>query len=105
MKNYSNYYATEQGIICSKLNDKQMRVWTDKGTKGGYMRVKLTRDDGKRVHWRVSRFIYTYFLGAIPGGFEIDHIDGNRTNNALYNLRMVTHEQNIALRDKVRVIA
>ena len=105
MKNYNNYYATNQGIIYNKITGKQMRVWLDKGAKGGYMRIKLTDDSGKRTHWLVNRFVYTYFLGNIPKGYEIDHVDGNRTNNALNNLRIVTHKQNMALKNKKRIEA
>lgn len=45
---------------------------------------------------RVHRIVWETFNGEIPDGYEIDHIDGNRLNNALSNLRCVTHTENMA---------
>lgn len=36
------------------------------------------------------RVVWALANGAIPPGMEIDHIDGNRDNNRIENLRMVT---------------
>lgn len=42
----------------------------------------------------VHRIVWETFNGEIPVGMEIDHIDTNRSNNALSNLRLATHRQN-----------
>jgi hypothetical protein len=42
----------------------------------------------------LHRFVYELENGPIPAGLQIDHIDGNRTNNFLCNLRLVTCQQN-----------
>jgi hypothetical protein len=42
----------------------------------------------------LHRFVYELAYGPIPEGLQIDHIDGNRTNNFLSNLRVVTNQQN-----------
>lgn len=34
-------------------------------------------------------------MGEIPAGMQIDHIDGDKTNNKRENLRLVTHELNM----------
>ena len=34
-------------------------------------------------------------IGKTPEGKEIDHIDCNKTNNALYNLEFVSHQENM----------
>lgn len=46
--------------------------------------------DGK--NYRVHRLIFLYHYGYFPA--EIDHIDGDVTNNRIENLRSVTRQQN-----------
>lgn len=43
---------------------------------------------------RLHRFVYELAHGPIPEGFHIDHIDQNKSNNFLSNLRVVTHQEN-----------
>lgn len=61
----------------------------------GYPIVALS--DGNRNYrsHRIHRLLADHFLGAKPGQV-VDHIDGNRTNNCLGNLRLCTHSQNCA---------
>lgn len=42
----------------------------------------------------IHRIIWEMFNGPIPEGMQIDHIDRNRLNNHLWNLRLVTPEGN-----------
>ncbi len=62
--------------------------------KNGYLTVILVDDCGEKHKWYVHRLLYTVFIGEIKKGYEIDHIDGDRTNNNLDNLRMITHREN-----------
>jgi len=48
----------------------------------------------KRKTWRSHRFVWEYFNGKIPEGLEIDHINGDKTDNRLENLRLVTPIEN-----------
>jgi hypothetical protein len=42
-----------------------------------------------------AHFLVTYFfIGQRPAGYDCDHIDGNRSNNALSNLRYLTRAEN-----------
>lgn len=54
----------------------------------GYLETKI---DG--VCYRVHRLAWFYYYGDWPRA-EIDHIDGNRTNNVISNLREATRAQN-----------
>lgn len=54
----------------------------------GYRTVRLL---GK--NHRAHRLVWLYVHGALPDG-EIDHIDGDKANNRLTNLRVVSHGQN-----------
>ena len=62
----------------------------------GYVMVYA---DGK--NYLCHRLAWLYVHGEIPGD-EIDHIDGNRANNVLSNLRPATRKQNAA-NSKMRV--
>lgn len=56
----------------------------------GYRRLRLN----KKLHYQ-HRVIYEMFIGEIPEGMEVDHIDGNPSNNLLCNLRLVSHNENM----------
>lgn len=58
----------------------------------GYMRVSLGRNNHRYVH----RLVAEAFLPNPDGLPQVDHIDGDRKNNRLENLRWVTARQNSA---------
>ncbi len=43
---------------------------------------------------RMHRYLWEAINGPIPEGMEIDHISGNRSDNRLENLRLVTRREN-----------
>jgi len=43
---------------------------------------------------KLHRIIWIYLFGHIPDGFYIDHINGNKVDNRLENLRLATNNQN-----------
>lgn len=55
----------------------------------GYVVVNV---GGKQ--WYMHRLVWTVFMGEIPQGYEIDHINGSVADNDLNNLRCVTPKQN-----------
>ncbi len=60
------------------------------GVKGRYRYITI---DG--VNYLEHRVIWTMVHGGIPSDKEIDHIDRDRYNNRLENLRLVTRRENI----------
>lgn len=66
----------------------------------GYLYVILTVN-GKTVNLRVHRIVATCFIPNPKNLPEVNHIDCNRTNNAVSNLEWCTSKYNSQYRDKL----
>lgn len=77
------FYNEHTGVAWYTLPGRFSRILTAKDTSG-YLHVGLRK---KKV--RLHRLIWEKINGKIPDGMQIDHIDCNKTNNALINLRVV----------------
>jgi len=60
--------------------------------KDGYLEVHTTVD-GHRFCRRVNRLVAETHIGPTDG-FDVNHIDGNKSNNCVSNLEIVTRRQN-----------
>jgi len=61
----------------------------------GYKFVPLTRDGETRLR-TVHRVVAEAFIPNRHGKSEVNHIDGDKSNNSLSNLEWVTKEENMA---------
>lgn len=61
-----------------------------------YIALKI---DGKRID--EHRLIWEKAYGEIPEGYIIHHIDGNKSNNDLSNLQMMSREEHSRLHGKL----
>lgn len=67
---------------------KGSQILDPRVTTNGYERIRINGKE-KAVH----RLVADAFIGHAEG--EIDHIDGNKVNNAVDNLRWVTRSENV----------
>lgn len=59
----------------------------------GYYRVGLSKD-GKQRRCSVHAIVAAAFIGPRPDGYDINHKDGVKRNNAVENLEYVTPSRN-----------
>lgn len=91
-----NYYVTDDGRIWSEKSNKFLSQHQD---KDGYMKVRMGSfdiDPGKTHTFSVHRLVLENF-NPIKGmeNLQVNHIDGDKTNNNLSNLEWVTCKENI----------
>jgi hypothetical protein len=60
----------------------------------GYLTVVLQKD-AKRKMVLVHRIVAEHFIHNVESKPQINHIDGNKTNNAIENLEWVSHRENL----------
>lgn len=90
-----NYYVTDDGRIWSEQTNKFMSVRLD---KDGYLKVVLScTDNNGRHRFSVHRLVLENFNPVSNmRQLQVNHIDGDKTNNSLDNLEWVTCKENIA---------
>lgn len=59
----------------------------------GYLYVTLCKDKKYR-HYFVHRIVWVSFVGLIPHGMQVNHIDECKTNNFLENLNLLSCRDN-----------
>lgn len=86
---FPNYEASNQGSIRRLLNGRELTLQTD---EAGYKTVMLYYNK-KVYNKRVARLVWSAFNGY-DCELYIDHIDQDKTNNHIDNLRCVTPSEN-----------
>jgi hypothetical protein len=90
IKNYPHYKISEFGDIYSAKTNKLMKL---KLNLYGYFIIKLTNYDGEKNMY-IHRVVYDTFKSIIDNTKVIDHIDRNKQNNHISNLREITVAEN-----------
>lgn len=89
----SAYKIFEDGRIYSDFHNRFLSYSKD---KDGYDLVTMRKlGINKNDQYRVHRIIAMAFLGSCPEGFQVNHKDGDKSNNNRKNLEYVSCVENI----------
>jgi hypothetical protein len=90
---YLDYKVTSDGLIYRKGSDMPMKTYS---LPTGYKTIGLSMKG-----WRGSKAVHRIVAETLlpnPNNFsDVDHINGDRSDNRLENLRWVSHGENIRL--------
>ena len=92
--NFSKYDIDESGNIYSHFTKKMLKHYKSVDKAGGYYVVSLVNDEGKIKVSKVHRMVVLAFLEPIEGKPQVNHIDGNKSNNHISNLECVNASMN-----------
>lgn len=92
LKENENYSINEKGEIKNNITKKILRPSINKDS--GYYQIDLWKDNKSRKY-TLHRLVASNFIPNLENKPTVDHIDGNRLNNDISNLRWATYsEQN-----------
>lgn len=83
------YMVSDFGRVKSFHKGQSGRIRSIYRRCGDYLRLPLTDQKGEHRTFLVHRLVATAFIGGIPLGWQVHHIDGNKQNNCVSNLQIV----------------
>lgn len=80
--------------IADRIDIAESGCWTYRGhiQRLGYARAFIRKP---RKFWQAHRLVYTYLVGPIPEGLELDHLCRNRACCNPRHVEPVTHTENV----------
>jgi hypothetical protein len=101
IKGYNDkYFISNKGIVYSKrskINTKNVRIHILTQLKprenNTYLYVGLSKH-GKFKNERINRLVALAFIPNVENKTQVDHINGNKHDNRVENLRWVTPSEN-----------
>lgn len=92
IKKYPDYYVTKEGLVFSSKTNKFLKFSYD---KKGYQRVGLYIGNCKSKTIKVHRLVAETFIPNLKNKTDVNHKDGNKSNNNISNLEWTTRSENM----------
>lgn len=92
LTNLTRYRIYNNGTIFDLKNNRYVKTQKN---KDGYLKCTLRYDNGKRKTFSAHQLVALAFIQNEENKSEVNHKDGNKENNELYNLEWCTHAENI----------
>lgn len=89
--NFSNYEINSLGEV---RNIKRQTLLRAGNNRLGYLQYSLYGDNGEKKTLKLHRLVALAFIPNPDEKPHIDHIDRNKLNNSISNLRWVTRTEN-----------
>lgn len=95
-KPWSNYFVSTDGQVMGQMGE----VVKTSINNGGYEIVVGVNDTGKHTTTTVHRLLALAWLPNPEGLSDVDHLNSDRLDNNLSNLRFLSHAENLRGREK-----
>ena len=86
-------WVTTGGLVYRYDSKHDKLVLCKQSKLGKYLRVKVNKPERRDL--LVHILVWETYVGEKPTGYELDHINTDRYDNRLENLRCVTHSENM----------
>lgn len=93
IEGFDDYFVSPRGEFYSKVYG-EMKKMKPYEVRDGYLRIDLFKN-GERITVSPHRIVAQTFIPNPENKPEVNHIDGDKSNNCTSNLEWVTHSENI----------
>lgn len=95
IKDYPNYYICTDGFVYKNMgNNRGLKKLKGSKQSQGYIQITFRKNGKYSPHFLVHRLVAEYFIPNPENKLCVDHIDTDKSNNSVENLRWVDHKEN-----------